>query len=78
MNEVWATATLRAIASAVIVGALGFLSVWASTDDIKTLVTAGLVPALTVLGTRLGIEGLIDARKVEKAGKAGKAGGGGL
>jgi len=65
-REVWITAGLRAVVSAVIVGGLGFLTVWATTDELKSLIIAGLVPALTVLATRLGIEGSIDAAKARK------------
>jgi len=45
------------------VGGLGFLAVWSSTDDVKTLVTAGLTPALTSFALRLGVEGYVDSRK---------------
>ena len=56
----WKIAAARAIVSAVIVGGLGFLAVWTTTDDIKTLIIAGLTPALTTLGMRFGIEGTLD------------------
>ena len=58
-----ATAAFRAVLGAVIVGGLGFLAIWSQTDELKVLLTAGLVPALTHLGIRLGVEGVIDTRK---------------
>ena len=61
-GEPWQVATARAVVSAVIVGGLGFLAVWSQTDDVKTLVAAGLTPALTALAMRLGLEGAIDTR----------------
>ena len=57
------TAAFRAGLSAVIVGGLGFLAMWSQTDELKQLLIAGLVPALTTLGLRLGVEGTIDTRK---------------
>ena len=59
----WKVAAARAILSAVIVGGLGFLAVWQTTDDVKTLIVAGLTPALTTLAMRLGLEGAIDSRR---------------
>ena len=59
----WKIAAARAIVSAVIVGGLGFLAVWSQTDDIKTLIIAGLTPALTSLALRFGIEGTLDRPK---------------
>ena len=58
----WQVAAARAVLSAVIVGGLGFLAVWQTTDEVKTLVVAGLTPFLTTLAMRLGLEGSIDAR----------------
>lgn len=62
MNQAWIVAGVRALLTAAVVGGLGFLAVWTQTDDVKTLVAAGLTPALTVLATRLGIEGYVDSR----------------
>ena len=58
----WQVAAARACASAFLVGALGFLGVYSQTDDFKTLLVAGLTPALGVLVTRLGAEGYLDSR----------------
>lgn len=55
-------AAIRAVIGAVIVGSLGFLSIWSQTDDTKVLISAGLTPALSYLAVRLGIEGYIDAK----------------
>ena len=57
------TAGLRGLVGAVITGALGFLAVWQTTDETKVLITAGLVPFLTYLATRLGLEGVPDAMR---------------
>ena len=59
----WAVALVRGIAAAVIAGATAFFAVWAQTDDVKLLITAGTVPALAVLAARFGLEGAIDQRK---------------
>ena len=59
----WKVAASRAVLSAAIVGGLGFLGVFSQTDDVKTLIAAGLTPALTVLAIRLGAEGYTDSRK---------------
>lgn len=59
----WQIATARALVSACIVGGLAFLAVWSQTDDIKTLLSAGLTPFLTTLAARLGVEGYIDRPK---------------
>lgn len=56
-------AATRAVVGAFIAGALGFLGAWMNTDEVKALVSAGLIPFFTFLGWRLGVEGLIDVRK---------------
>ena len=56
----WRVATARALMSAVVVGGLGFLAVWSTTTDVRTLIIAGLTPGLTTLAVRLGIEGYLD------------------
>lgn len=53
----------RAVIGAVLLGAAGFLVMWATTDDVKTLVIAGLTPAVSHLLWRLGLEGINDARR---------------
>ena len=63
ISDSWKIAAGRAILSAVIVGGLGFLAVWSQTDDLKTLIIAGLTPALTTLGMRLGVEGYADRQR---------------
>ena len=62
-GSTWQIAAVRALVSALVVGGLGFLAVWSSTDDGKTLAIAGLTPFLTTLALRLGVEGLVDSRK---------------
>jgi len=59
----WEVAAARAVLTASLVGGLGFLATWSSTDDVKTLVTAGLTPALTSFALRLGVEGYVDSHK---------------
>ncbi len=62
----WATAAARALIGALITGALSFFTVWSQTDDVKLMVTSFMVPFLTYLGTRFGIEGSMDAHKERK------------
>ena len=57
----WKIAAARAIVSAVIVGGLAFLMAWSQTDELKLLLIPSLTAALTVLATRLGLEGAIDS-----------------
>ena len=59
----WQIAATRAVLSAAMVGGLGFLAVWTQTSDPRTLIAAGLTPALTTLVTRLGVEGSVDSRR---------------
>ena len=56
-------AMTRAIVGAFISGSLGFLVAWQATDQVKVLIIAGVQPALTYLGIRFGIEGLVDTAK---------------
>ena len=56
-------AAARALLGSLIMGGLGFLAMYANTDDVKTLVIAGMTPFLLNLGWRFGIEGFIDVRK---------------
>ena len=58
----WVVAGTRALIGATITGALSFFTVWQGTDDVRVLVSAGVVPFLSYLGVRLGIEGVIDTR----------------
>jgi len=60
LSSSWKIAAGRAVLSAVIVGGLGFLAVWATTTDPRTLVIAALTPALTSFALRLGVEGTLD------------------
>lgn len=53
----------RALVGAVIIGAISFFGVWQATDDVKALITAGRVPALTYLAQRFGLEGYLDTMK---------------
>ena len=63
LSTSWKIAAGRAVLSAAIVGGLGFLALWSQTDDVKLLIIAGLTPALTTLGMRLGVEGYADRPK---------------
>ena len=63
ISDSWKIAAARAGATAVLVGALAFLTAWSQTDDVKLLIIAGLTPALTTLGMRLGVEGFQDRPK---------------
>ena len=63
LSTSWKIAAGRAVLSAVIVGGLGFLATWSQTSDPKLLIIAGLTPALTTLGMRLGVEGFQDRPK---------------
>lgn len=62
----WMTAASRALLAAGIVGALAFFGAWSQTDDLKQLTIAFMVPFLTTIGTRFGIEGAVDAHKERK------------
>ena len=61
-GQPWQIAAARAILSACIVGGLAALAVWSQSDDGKTIAIAGLIPALTTLVTRLGLEGAVDSK----------------
>ncbi len=63
----WVVAATRAVAGALITGLLSFFTIWTQTDDVKLLVSAFMVPTLTYLGTRFGIEGTVDAHKKRKS-----------
>ena len=56
----WAVALTRALVGAALIGAAAFLAMWSQTDDVKTLVIAGLTPAIGHLLYRFGVEGYID------------------
>ena len=60
ISDSWKVAAGRAVLSAAIVGGLGFLAMWSQTSELKLLIIAGLTPALTTLGIRLGVEGTLD------------------
>ena len=62
----WQIAAVRAVINGAIVGGLAFLAMWATTDEAKTLIIAGVTPFLTTLATRLGIEGYVDRNNPTK------------
>ena len=62
----WVVAGVRALVGALITGLLSFFTIWTQTDDVRVLITAFMVPFLTVLGGRFGVEGAVDARKERK------------
>ncbi len=53
-------AATRAIIGGVITGAISFFGIWQATDETKVLITAGVLPFLTYIGARFGLEGPID------------------
>ncbi len=59
-------AAARAIVGGVITGAISFLGIWQTTDELKVLITAGVLPFLTYIGARLGIEGPLDNWKANR------------
>lgn len=59
-------AAARSLLGASLLGASSFLGVWQSTDEVKVLITAGLVPFIGYLMARLGIEGTLDTWKANK------------
>lgn len=61
------TAILRGLYLAIGTGTLTGLLVWATTDDLKPVLVAAGVSALTALGFRGGGEGMYDASR-QKAG----------
>lgn len=62
MNS-WQIAALRAVVTAAVVGSIAALTVWQSTDDVKAVVTTGLISGLSIIAARLGVEGYIDRPK---------------
>ena len=60
LSTSWKIAAGRAVLSAVIVGGLAFLAAWSQTNELKLLLIPSLTAALTVLATRLGVEGTLD------------------
>lgn len=66
MREQYVVAATRGFVIGAFVGALGFLQAWAQTDEIKLLVSSGLVPAITTWLGFLGY-GAVDARRAGKA-----------
>ncbi len=62
----WVVAGVRALVGALITGGLSFFTIWTQTDEVRVLITAFMVPFLTVLGGRFGVEGAVDAHKKRK------------
>ena len=59
-------ATCRALIGGVLTGAISFFGVWQSTDEVKVLITSGVLPFLTYIAARIGLEGPVDAWKANK------------
>lgn len=59
----WVVAFARGLISALLTGGIAFFGTWAQTDDIRLLITAGMVPFLTTLMLRWGLEGGVDSRR---------------
>lgn len=66
--DAFKVAAVRAGLQALIVGGAAAIAVWATTDEVKSIVIAGATPALGILAARLGIEGTYDATKAAPAG----------
>lgn len=62
LRQEYATAALRGLVLGALVGAAGFFAAWAQSDDVKQLVSAGAVPAITTWLGLLGY-GVKDARR---------------
>jgi hypothetical protein len=56
-------ATARALVGAALTGAISFFGIWQTTDEVKVLVTAGVLPFLTYIAARIGVEVPIDIWK---------------
>ena len=63
----WATAAARALVGALITASLSCLGTWSQTNDPKLLIISFMVPFLSVIGGRFGVEGAVDAHKERKA-----------
>lgn len=62
-------ALVRGLFHAGLVGAMSFLTIWTDpTISMRGLITAALVPAITVLGTRFIGEGWYDSAKAVQVG----------
>lgn len=58
-----ATALIRGLYLAAGMFALGFLTVWATTDEYKAPIISGGIMALGALGFRTGLEGRLDQKR---------------
>ena len=58
----WQIALLRALAGGIVLGAASFLSVWATTNEVKTLVVAFGTPFFGAIVTRGMAEGWLDTK----------------
>lgn len=63
----WATAAARALVGALITASLSCLGTWSQTNDPKLLIISFMVPFLSIIGGRGGIEGAVDTHKERKA-----------
>jgi len=59
----WQIAVLRAVAGGVVLGAVGFFSIWAQTSDWHILLTAFMAPFCGNIATRGAAEGWWDTKK---------------
>ena len=59
----WTVAFARGLLEAVLTGGIAFFGIWSQTDDIRLLITAGMVPFLSTLLLRFAAEGLVDSGK---------------
>ena len=58
---------VKLCAGAIINGGVAFLGVWASTDEVKILVTAGMLPFLSTFATFFGINAAVSGVKAVRA-----------
>jgi hypothetical protein len=66
MSKEFQVAAYRALGTSFITGALSFFAIWSQTDDVKTLVIGTMVPVLTGLAARFGVEGYVDTVAAKK------------
>lgn len=68
MTDEFRASLYRGIFHAVLVGLFSFFTLWTDpTVSVRTLVSASMIPALTVLGTRFIGEGWYDTKKAQAA-----------
>ena len=59
----WIVAFARGLLGALLTGGISFFGIWSQTDDIRLLVTSFMVPFMSYLSLRFGLEGAVDRNK---------------